>query len=606
MTKAQLGKHVVWDKVFNYISSIDNWDDGTKYAIDVVIKESILTSKMIFYACLRHLLFLYRSHTEESFPFFYDPTLGKKIDNFVKHVIVPEIRAPFINPPFRQFQSYFTFGWKYRNDPTELITKDIFDIEARKQWKSSYWAMIMLVVSLGILGDGAPVIFTCGPQRETSKIPYNTAGNYIRYSPDIQSFFLKNNTLSIQSNEGGIIKHLSFERSALEGQNPSMIILTEYHLHPDNTMEQSARYSKNASRKNRLIIFDTTKGDDVNGVCFNKERAYKRFLDEQILNPMQVHKNYSIFLFCAELDLEDYDNWEDPSNWIKANPNLGVSIMLKDLVDEYNQISSLSTEIEFKIKRLGMWVGAANSYFPLKLILDSNEATKPIVKELLAKDPSLKQLKGVFGVDLSSVHDTTSVVVQWEIPQPDNEPIWYFEAMNFIPADLAKRKETVDRVPYQEWANNGYVTLIPGRVIDYEFIINYISSQKSLYNISVLAYDPWQFNIIKQSIIKNNILYEDDVIPVPQGVRMTPIFKEFDRKLCLNKIAFYDNPILIDHTTNVAVKKTNMNDNLLVQKISENQRIDGFMAMLTACSLRQDIDATSKSINPYLIIPGGE
>ena len=597
-------KNPIWKKVFDFISSKTQWDEGTRYAIDVCILQNIETSKMIYYACLRHLLFLYHEKHTPDFPLIYDPKWGYKIDKFVENIIVPEINAPFINPQFRQFQSYFLLGWRHKNNPAKLLTKEVFDVEARKQWKSSYWAMFMLATSLGILGDGMPQAFICGPQKDTSKIPYETAKKYIQKSPKLQLFFNKWNTLRIETKEGGEIRHLSFEKSAIEGKNPSLIILTEYHLHQDDTMQESAVSSRNTSRQNQLIIYDTTKGHDVSGVCYRREMSYKKYLEEQILKPHELHKNASIFLFCAELDLEDYDDWKNPNLWIKANPNLHVSVSLDDLIDEFNKIDSIASEIEFKIKRLGMWVGASNAYFPLKTILDSNEATKEVVKNVL-KTNQIMNLRGIFGVDLSSIRDTTAVVIQWEIPQSDGEPIWYYEGMNFIPENLAVKKEKVDQVPYREWAKKGWVTFIPGDVIDYEYIIKYIEEKKKQYNINMLGYDPWQFNIIKQTLLKNNIIYERDVVPIPQGVKLTPIFKEFDRKLALKKIAFMDNLVLIDHLTNVSVKQTNVNDNILIQKVSEANRIDGFIAMLMASSLRIDVEPTAKAINPHIIVPGG-
>ena len=51
--------------------------------------------------------------------------------------------------------------------------------------------MFMLATSLGILGDGMPQAFICGPQKDTSKIPYETAKKYIQKSPKLQLFFKK-------------------------------------------------------------------------------------------------------------------------------------------------------------------------------------------------------------------------------------------------------------------------------------------------------------------------------------------------------------------------------------------------------------------------------
>ncbi|MCU9940332.1 hypothetical protein NW739_06755 [Mycoplasmopsis felis] len=45
--------------------------------------------------------------------------------------------------------------------PDKLMTSEVFDIESRKQWKSSYWAMISLATTLGLLKDGSSEVYFC-------------------------------------------------------------------------------------------------------------------------------------------------------------------------------------------------------------------------------------------------------------------------------------------------------------------------------------------------------------------------------------------------------------------------------------------------------------
>ncbi|WP_429984733.1 hypothetical protein, partial [Mycoplasmopsis bovis] len=40
--------------------------------------------------------------------------------------------------------------------------------------------------------------------------------------------------------------------------------------------------------------------------------------------PESLHPNFNIFIFCAELDEDDYDNWQDTKLWAKANPGLNA------------------------------------------------------------------------------------------------------------------------------------------------------------------------------------------------------------------------------------------------------------------------------------------
>ncbi|VEU66205.1 Phage terminase-like protein, large subunit [Mesomycoplasma conjunctivae] len=343
------------------VQQILNWFNNYKIAPDdytsqyayKVVNKQIVTSNMVYLQCLRHVIFLYRQQ-EVNFPFrFYKKPLLNLI-NFTKDIVIPETKKAFIFPDFRQFMAGFILGWRYKDDPESMITEQVFDVEARKQWKSSFWAMFALAVANGITNDSATQTYIIGPQREASRIVYDTAQKYIQSTKKMRARFHKYNTIQIISKKKGLIKALAFEKKALEGKNPSLVILTEYHLHKDDTIQESAMLANNLSRKNFLIIYDTTKGNNIDSVCYEREHSYKTFLKRQIDNPFVEDPTFSVFLWAAELDKEDYNNWEDESLWIKANPALGISVSLDKLRQEYSLITSIASENEFKIKRLGM------------------------------------------------------------------------------------------------------------------------------------------------------------------------------------------------------------------------------------------------------------
>ncbi|MCU9934734.1 hypothetical protein NWE61_06705 [Mycoplasmopsis felis] len=141
---------------------------STQYAIDV-ISNLILTSKMVYYQCARHLLFLYKEVHDPNFLFTYKKSAYENILNFSKMIIIPETKKQFIFTDFRKFISGFVFGWVYKSDPDKLMTSEVFDIESRKQWKSSYWAMISLATTLGLLKDGSSEVYFCAQAKTVAK-----------------------------------------------------------------------------------------------------------------------------------------------------------------------------------------------------------------------------------------------------------------------------------------------------------------------------------------------------------------------------------------------------------------------------------------------------
>lgn len=76
-------------------------------------------------------------------------------------------------------------------------------------------------------------------------------------------------------------------------------------------------------------------------------------------------------------DLDDGDDWEDETNWFKANPNLNVSISLEYLRGEFIKAKNQPSKIpNFKTKHLNMWVDAAEVRIPEEIWDQSNRKIK--------------------------------------------------------------------------------------------------------------------------------------------------------------------------------------------------------------------------------------
>lgn len=72
--------------------------------------------------------------------------------------------------------------------------------------------------------------------------------------------------------------------------------------------------------------------------------------------PADFAPNYGIFFFVARIERARRKKIEKITLWVKANPALGLSVSLQDLVEnEFAAITTHKFEAEFKAKRLGIW-----------------------------------------------------------------------------------------------------------------------------------------------------------------------------------------------------------------------------------------------------------
>lgn len=592
-----------WKKIKNFFESYNTDDIGIQYAIDVICTNKYLVSNYVFKACLKHLLYIYNSIHDPDFKYFYDFQNVKIAYIFFKLQIIPETKKNYILAPYRAFMLSVILGFRHNVNPLKLLIKEIMDTEGRKNGKSTFWAIFSIYVASGFLGDGYPRVFIAGPIKESSDIIYKLCGDMIRNNPYLEKEFYKNNQLYIKHNANGQINKMAFDKANIEGQNPTLTILTEFHLHPDKRMQESARTSVNMSRPSQLIVYDTTKGQNMNYPYYSQEKTFKHFLDTQIKKPEIMDKNAHIFLFCAELDDDKYEDWANPKNWPMTNPNIGITLDIEDLISEFNTLDTKLDLIDFKVKRVGMWINQGAAYFEIGDILENQKTNSEIYKTNFIDTNEYKNLTCILGLDLSNSQDTTALIATWEIPTEDNDPIWVIKHLGFIPQTIAQEKERRDQVPYFVWREKGFLEMTYGDTIDYNLVADKVKEFTECYSVKKLAYDNWQYRFIKNDILKRTYFGKEQLIEVKQGVALTPSIKEFERKLKRKKLYIVDdNEMLINHILNISMRPSrNANDNFYPEKLATHLRIDGAMAMFTALYERCNVNSKTYDFKPSII-----
>lgn len=141
-------------------------------------------------------------------------------------------------------------------------------------------------------------------------------------------------------------------------------------------------------------------------------------------------------------------------------------------------------------------------------------------------------------------------------------------------------KEHKDNVPYSAWVRQGYLTAIPGEVIEQQWIIEYILSLAKKYSIVEIDYDPWNATEFGQRMENEGFT----CVEVRQGVyTLSEPMKDVERLAIQGKLIHFDDPVLRWAISNV-VAVTDSNGNIKPDKSKTTQRIDPAAAMITAHS----------------------
>ena len=135
-----------------------------------------------------------------------------------------------------------------------------------------------------------------------------------------------------------------------------------------------------------------------------------------------------------------------------------------------------------------------------------------------------------------------------------------------------------DKVPYDQWHREGYITVTQGNIVDYRKIRADIEKIAERYNIKEIAYDRYNAT---ETILE---LMDDGLTMVPfgQGYRdMSPPSKEIETKIIAHSIIHNGNPVLRWNLANVIVK-TDEAGNIKPDKAKSIEKIDGAVAAIMA------------------------
>ena len=372
-------------------------------------------------------------------------------------------------------------------------------------------------------------------------------------------------------NRRSYLKPLSKDdRKTGDGSNPAVLILDEYHQHPTAEFYDLAIGS---NTKEPLLMIITTAGYDLNVPCYTDEYAYC----SDILNPDKpdiVNDEYFVDIFEAEpgiqLTDETYESLVAMSNPIRASYPEGRKKIHDDYVVARQVPSKMTT---FLTKALNVWVQAKDGGY-----MDMAKWNKCKVSELPV---DIRGLPVYVGFDMSAKIDLTSVA--FVIPYKDGETVKYIIfSHSFIPnRERLQEHITVDKMPYDAWERNGWLTVTDTEVVDQNQVINYargFCSSQGL-KIQMLCFDP--DNATKLMLELSD---EFEVVEVYQSHKsLNESTKTFREQVYSGNVCFLNNPLL-NYAVGNAIIKSN-NGLIKIDKDATKRRIDPVDATLCAFKL---------------------
>ena len=160
-------------------------------------------------------------------------------------------------------------------------------------------------------------------------------------------------------------------------------------------------------------------------------------------------------------------------------------------------------------------------------------------------------------------------------------------------------------MPYDLWADEGYLTTIPGTVINPEVVARTVAEISETYDLKLLAFDRWRINDFTRELDKIGATIP--MQPHGQGFRdMAPAVDKLERLVAERKLCHGDNPIL-NMCAASAVTQSDPAVNRKLHKAKSYGKIDGLVALamaLNCMSIGEVVHETSPWDAPNFKLAG--
>lgn len=503
--------------------------------------------------------------------FYLDIKAGEKPVNFIqklKHTKDKWAGMPLLLEPWQMFILFNLYGWKKSNGKRRFRTAYVE--VARKNGKTALAAGVALY---GLYAEqiARAEVYSVATTKDQAKICFNDAKEIVRKTTLKERLDVFRDSITYDA-LGSYFKAVSSDYGVHDGYSPSTVIVDEYHAHKDNGM-LDVMQSGQAAREEPVNFIITTAGFNKNYPCFAFRKNAKNVIKG-------IAEDESLFAVIYEMD--EGDDWTDPHNWAKANPNLGVSVDVDYLEQQVKDAQNRpEAVVNVKTKNLNMWVDAEKTW-----ILDEKWMESSVTED----DSILEGMTCWGGLDLSNVSDITAFVLLFK----DTEGRIYVKPRFWVPEETYQEKIRKENVFYTAWVEQGFVILTPGNVTDYDFIQADISQLAEQYNILSIAYDRWNSS---QTVI--NMQNEGfNMSPFGQGYgSMSTPTKEWEKMVLLKNLEHFKNPVLRWMMASVALMKDPAG-NIKPDKRKSSQKIDGVVAGIMALGEMMTAMAQQEN-NPY-------
>jgi phage terminase large subunit-like protein len=494
--------------------------------------------------------------------------------------------VPFKLQPWQAFIVGSLWGWR-RADGFRRFRTAYIEI-GKGNGKSPLAAGIGL---LCLTADDEPraEVYAAATKKDQAMILFRDAVAMVDQSPELNSRLIRSGGQQHCWNlgfpaAGSFFRAISSD-DGQSGPRPHCSLIDEVHEHPNATVINMLQAGQKG-RRQPLTVEITNSGFDRTSICYQHHEYSARVVQG-------IDQNDEWFAYVCGLD-----EGEDPLDpktgeacWIKANPNLGVSIKLDYLRKQVREARGMPAQASV-VRRLNFcqWVDAENPWIsgPLWLACE---------KEFDALEVLREADEVVGALDLSGTGDLSALGLTGKI---GNVIVGCVEF--WTPRDTMDERAKRDKVPYPTWVDLGHITATPGRAVDYAFVAHRLADLQQILRLKRVCFDPYRIKYLEVELDRAGV--EIELIEHPQGYYKAQPKKDakgnelpalwmprsvelLEKAIVEARLQVQKNPVLTWNSAS-AVLEADPKNNRIFTKRKSRGRIDGIVSLCMSHGLLAD------------------
>ena len=357
---------------------------------------------------------------------------------------------------------------------------------------------------------------------------------------------------------GSLLESRPMSIDKLQGLRPKISTVDEW-LSGDIREDVVGALEQGASKMDDyLIVATSSEGTVRNGSGDDIKMELLSILKGEYVNP-----HVSIWYY----KLDDIDEVNDPSKWLKANPNLGKTVSYETYqLDVERAEKNPSVRNDILAKRFGIPLEGYTYFFTYE-------------ETIIHRKRDFWQMPCAMGADLSRGDDFCAFTFMFPINGSDDE--FGIKTRAYITSTTLDKLPLSMRLKYDDFMREGSLIVLEGVMLDmdevYDDLDQHIIDRQ--YDVRAFGYDPYNAQHFVERWEQDNGPYAIEM--VRQGVKTESVPLGEWKKLAEQRGLLFDEALMSFTMGNcISLEDTNGNRKLLKRR--HDQKIDCVSAMLDA------------------------